>query len=178
MTGTTSLLTRLLGTANTSRDYKLAENYVLLRDSVFGATPDSLGIVDTKTANGVWGLVMETGYPETVASLVALADGTVSLYFSNGGGMIGLGSHKGPQLAARALLKIAGRFTEYCDQTNKYPLPSKQEVRFYLFSENMTLTAEAGEFELSSDDHPLSPLFHLAHELISEIRMLDENGRA
>jgi hypothetical protein len=178
MSGTTSLLTRLLGTANPTRDYKLAENYALLRNAVFAATPDALGIVDSEIANGVWGLVMETGYPETVASLVAMAGGTVSLYFSNGGGMIGLGSHEGPQRAARDLLRIAPRFLEYCDPTNKYPLPLKEYVRFYLFSQNETLTAEAKDFDLSRDAHPLSPLFHIAHELITEIRMLEENGRA
>lgn len=178
MTGTTSLLTRLLGTGNSTRDYKLAENYALLREAVFSATADGLGIVDASVANGVWGLAMETGYPETVASLVVMADGTVSLYFSNGGGMIGLGCHEGPQRAARSLLKIAARFVEYCDPTNKYPLPLKEHVRFYLFSQNLTLTAEAKDYDLSRDAHPLSPLFHIAHELITEIRMLDENGRA
>ncbi len=36
---------------------------------------------------------METGYREAVATLVGVVDGTSSLYFSNGGGFIGAGSH-------------------------------------------------------------------------------------
>jgi hypothetical protein len=40
-------------------------------------------------------LLMETGYPEAVATLVAVADGTSSLYFSNGGGFIGVGTPAG-----------------------------------------------------------------------------------
>ena len=36
----------------------------------------------------VWGVVMETGYPEAVVTLVSLGDRTTSLYFSNGGGII------------------------------------------------------------------------------------------
>lgn len=177
MTTTNSLLTRLLGTAVSGRDYKLAENYVLLREAVFAATPEAIDITGESEAHGVWGLVMECGYPETVATLVALADRTVSLYFSNGGGMIGMGSHEGPQRAARDLLRIAPRFLEYCDSTAKYPLPRREHVRFYLFGQDVTLTAEAAERSLMGDEHPLSPLFHVAHELISEIRKLDRKNQ-
>jgi hypothetical protein len=173
MAGTHSLLTRLLGTAVSTRDYKLAENYLLLRESVFATTADGIGIVDGNIASSVWGLVMESGYSEAVASLVALADGTVSLYFSNGGGMIGLGSREGPQRASRTLLETAPRFLGYCERTNKYPLPRKECVRFYLFSRDLTFTAEAADADLSADQHPFSPLFHAAHELITEIRLLD-----
>ncbi|HVB33530.1 MAG TPA: hypothetical protein VNJ52_04015 [Patescibacteria group bacterium] len=173
MTQTVSLLTRLLGTTAAGRDYKLAENYVLLRDAVFAATPDAIGIIDEAGEHGVWGFVLETGYPETVASLVALADGTVSLYFSNGGGMIGLGSHERLQHASRTLLETAPRFLEYCDFTTKYPLPRREHARFFLFSHDVKLSAEAKEDDLAYDAHPLSPLYHTAHELITGIRKLD-----
>lgn len=174
MTDTVSLLTRLFGTTVTGRDYKTAENYVLLRDAVFATRPDAIGIIDEPGAQSVWGVVLETGYPETVASLVAMADGTVSLYFSNGGGMIGLGSHERLQQASRALLETASRFLAYCDPTSKYPLPRKQHSRFYLFSHDAKFSVEAKEADLACDSHPLSPLYHTAHELITEIRMLDK----
>ena len=48
---------------------------------------------------------METGYEEAVATLVAVADGTTSLYFSNGGGVIGAGTHAAVAEASRALLE-------------------------------------------------------------------------
>lgn len=178
MTETFSLLTRLFGTTPAARDYKLAENYVLLREAVFAAKPDAMGIVEGVDALAVWGLVMEMGYPENVASLVVMANGTVSLYFSNGGGVIGLGSYTGPKRASKALLQIAPRFLEYCDPTAKFPLPRREHVRFYLFGQDVTLTAEALDAELSDDRHPLSPLFHIAHELITEIRRLDQRRQA
>ena len=37
----------------------------------------------------VWGVLMELGLEQGVATMVAFADGTVSLYFSGGGGIIG-----------------------------------------------------------------------------------------
>lgn len=46
----------------------------------------------------------EFGFAEGVATLVALANSSVSMSFSGGGGSIGLGPHEGPQKAAQALL--------------------------------------------------------------------------
>ena len=45
------------------------------------------------TASRYHGGLMETGYPRAVATLVVVADGSTSLYLSNGGGTIGAGQH-------------------------------------------------------------------------------------
>lgn len=37
---------------------------------------------------------METGYEEAVFSLRCITEGSISIYFSNGGGMIGIGEHE------------------------------------------------------------------------------------
>jgi hypothetical protein len=172
-----SFLTQLLKHVS-AQDYKLAENYVLLRNMVFSTSPDAIGIVQPEKPEDIWGVVMETGYPEAIATLVVLADGSVSLYFSNGGGMIGMGSHARPQRAARALLVLAPQFRENCEATTKYPLPQKDHVRFFLLTRATTLSAEALEDDLGNDRNPLSPLFHKAHELISEVRSIDERQSA
>lgn len=172
-----TFLTQLFRRAS-GQDFKLAENYVLLRNLVFTKKPDAIGVVGPAKPEDVWGVVMETGYPEAIATLVALADGSVSLYFSNGGGMIGMGSHEGPQRAAQALLTMAPQFRANCEATTKYPLPRKSCVRFYLLTQRATLTAEAGEEDLGNDRHPLSPLFHQAHDLIAKIRAIDEKENA
>ncbi|MDE3137849.1 MAG: hypothetical protein KGL59_14815, partial [Acidobacteriota bacterium] len=147
-------------------------------DAVFSMRHDALGVVDAANAGGVWGVVMETGYPGVVATLVAVADGSVSLYFSNGGGIIGLGGQEGPQRASRALLDAAPQFRKEFEPTTKYPLPREGHVRFYLLTRDAALTAEAKEEELGGGAHPLTPLFQKAHELITEIRLVDEKRQA
>jgi hypothetical protein len=69
-------------------DYVLADVYRGLRAQALQLTAAQVG-----PADAVFGVLMETGYPEAVVSLVALSDGTASLYFSNGGGIIGTGGH-------------------------------------------------------------------------------------
>jgi hypothetical protein len=68
-----------------------AEVYESLRRQVLQLTPDQLG--DAFADAPILALLMETGYPGAVATLVGVADGASSLYFSNGGGFIGAGTH-------------------------------------------------------------------------------------
>src|SRR5215469_16931606 len=65
------------------------ELYEGLRNQVLQLTPDVLGEGFEEVP--ILALLMETGYPEGVCTLVGVADGGVSLYLSNGGGIIGVG---------------------------------------------------------------------------------------
>lgn len=172
-----SFIAGLFSPSASAADYKVADAYSVLCDMVFSTKPDSIG-VKLKDANEVWGVVMETGYPEAVASLVALADGTVSLYFSNGGGIIGLGPHAGPHSAAQSFLAASQQFSKQVQPTKNYPLPKPSYTRFYLLTGNGVLTAEAKEDDLGNNRLPLSPLFYKGHELISEVRAVDQKLRA
>ena len=172
-----SFIAGLFSPSASAADYKVAEAYSGLRNMVLSTKPDSIG-VKLKDANEVWGVVMETGYPEAVASLVALADGTVSLYFSNGGGIIGLGPHAGPHRAAQSFLAASQQFSKQVQPTKSYPLPKPSYTRFYLLTGNGLLTAEAKEDDLGNNRHPLSPLFYKGQELISEVSAVDQKLRA
>jgi hypothetical protein len=158
-------------------DYQVAEAYSGLRNMVLSTKPESIGLKLTEPSE-LWGVVMETGYPESVASLVALADGTVSLYFSNGGDIIGLGSQEGPQRVAQSFLASSRQLTKQMQPTKIYPLPKPSYTRFYLLTASEVLTAETKEDDLGYNRHSLSPLFHKGHELISEIRAVDQKLRA
>jgi hypothetical protein len=170
-----SLLSGWLSSRSAVRDYQVAATYTDLRNMVLTTKPETLGLMPT--ASEVWGVLMETGHPDGVASLVVLADGTVSLYFSNGGGIIGLGPHLGPQRIGKELLASAQRFTMLANLTKDFPLPRPTFTRFYLLTGSGVLAAAAKEDDLGYQRHRLSPLFHKAHELISEIRIVDEKLR-
>jgi len=144
--------------------------YMNLRDQVFSTVPRAVGIVP----DGVWGVVVETGYAEGSATLIALADGTTSMYFSTGGGVIGAGQHERPNAAAKELIRRAAEFVDECQPAKTFPLPQLGETRFYLFLPAGKLTASAPEIELGEDHHRLSPLFFAAHDLITEIRLIQE----
>jgi len=142
---------------------KVADVYTGLRNQV-------LQIRETEKSARVAALLMETGYPEAVVTLVTIADGTTSLYFSNGGGIIGAGEHDSVRSAASALLRLAAQHGSEMVETNEFPLPGEGRVRFYLITSGRVLTAEAAEQDLGYNRAALSSLFHEAHKVIATVR--------
>src|SRR5687767_15138455 len=120
---------------------------------------------------------METGYPEAVATLVGLADGTTSMYFSNGGGMIGAGQH--PQVAAttKRWLELAEEAVDALSEApGEVELPDEGTTQLVAVTETGLRAARAPEDELGGGAHPLSPLFYAGHDVITAIRLVDEGA--
>ena len=127
-----------------------------------------------RTPSGLFGLVTELGMAEGVATLVAIADGTVSVYFSGGGGFIGVGSQLGPRRAAEALLDEAPRFLARAAPAQEFPLPEPERVRFWFLTFDGVLGAEAAADALEGGRSGLSRLYSLAQDLLTEIRVISE----
>ena len=141
-----------------------------LRQHALTVSAADLGLGPTADRPQVWGVVMETGYPEAVATLVVLGEETTSLYFSNGGGVIGAGEHAAVRAAGEILLASAEQYFDGFTVTAAMPLPRVGQVRFYLRTFTGTLSAKANEEDLGEGRHTLSPLFHTAHSLITAVR--------
>lgn len=165
-----SSLTRLFGAADAAPRYKTVPIYSDLRSQALAISADLAGV---KKEDEVYAVLMETGYPEAVATLFSAADGSASLYFSSGGGTIGAGGHAGPNAASKKLVAMAAPFLKHMTKTEKSPLPKEGFTRFYLVTRSGLFTAEAKEADLGESRLALSPLFHAAHELIHEITLID-----
>ena len=153
---------------------KPAEAFIGLRNQVFSASPKSTGIEVTSTTEP-WGVVMETGLPEAVVTLVSLKDGTASLYFSNGGGIIGGGEHKHVNAIAKKFVSSSGDFIALMEKTTTYPLPTVGKVRFYILTESGVFSSILiSEDDLGEGKNEFSKLFYSGHELISALRELDK----
>jgi hypothetical protein len=162
-----------LGGPAVAETYEQAEIYTDLRKQVLSLTKDQLG-KDVP----VLAVLMETGYPEAVATLIAVADGASSLYFSNGGGIIGAGEYKQVHDSSLALVSKAGDYLNKLTLTSIFPLPKKGFTRFYVVTPSGIYTDEVLEDDLGNDSHMLSPVFFQGHELISYIRTAEEHRSA
>jgi len=151
-----------------------ADNFRALREQALRVDAAALGLVASPTRAHVWGVLMETGYPEAVVTLVTLAEGTTSLYFSNGGGVIGAGEHASVRAAGDALLSAAEAHLAGFTPAEATPLPELGRVRFYVRTFGGTLGAEAEERALGERRHPLAPVFHAGHALIAAVRQATE----
>ena len=144
-----------------------------LRAQVFALDPVAAGLEASRATHPwLWGVAMETGYPNGIATLVSLADGSTSLYLSAGGGSIGAGSQPAVAAATHALLATAeaalGSFA--LDDTDH--VPKVGYVRLHLFGWADRRGAEAEEEQISRAGHPLASVFHAAHAVVTQLRLI------
>lgn len=116
-------------------------------------------------------LLMETGYPEAVATPVGIVDGTSSLYFSNGGGFIGAGAHAAVAEASGRWLETGQEFLPQLSAVSDPPLPDERLTQFVAVTRDGLRGAVAPEEEPGEGRHALSPLFHAGHDVITQIRL-------
>jgi hypothetical protein len=151
-----------------------AQTYLQLRDRILNLNPSEIGLTPSKLTPHVWGVVMETGYPVGSATLVCLADGTTSLYFSTGGGILGSSEYTPVAEASRAFVTQAEGNLQYASLTHEFPLPEVGQVRFIILTYSGLFTGEAPQKTLAVGEHELSTLYLKAQEIIEQLRMLAE----
>ena len=147
-----------------------------LRAEVFAMTPAELGVAPSAEHPQVWGVLMETGDPEGTVTLLALLDGTVSLYFSIGGGFIGAGAHESVRREAFEFIGMAERYLDQLMSAQTFPLPAEGRVQFYVLTFDGPLTVEADEQQVGEGQHKLSTLFYAGHDVITAIRQQQESA--
>jgi len=152
--------------------------YLQLRTRIIHLEPGEVGLSPSNTAPHVWGVMMETGYKVGSASLVCLADGTTSLYYSTGGGMLGSAEYTPVSEASKALVSQAEDHLNHFLSGNEFPLPEVGQVSFILLTFSGLHTAEVPEKTLAAGKHLLSPLYLKAHETLEQLRLLAEKKRS
>ena len=154
---------------------KEAKPTLELRNMLLAKSPRDFGLTPTKEHPRIWGILMETGYPEAAVTLVAIVDGSVSLYFSNGGGILGAGGHASVRREALKFLSTAESSLEDFKTTTEYPLPETGRVKFYLLTYSGIFTGDYDEHLLGEGGHKLSKLFYAGHDVITAIRKVREH---
>ena len=104
----------------------------------------------------MWGVVIETAHPGAVASLVVLADNSVSLYVSDGNGCVGCGSQREVRWAAADLLQIAENSLPLTAPTSDLTLPPEGLVRWYLLTRHGLRSSRMPTFCITACEATLS----------------------
>ena len=147
--------------------------YDQLRSMALTVEPRSIGISPTGDAPHVFGVVMDLGMERGNATLVAFADGAVSLYYSSGGGMIGAGEHETIRSAAHRLLAVAN--TDIASFSADVPdaLPPERSTQLTLLTFDGPLRATAPSDDFGYDRVPGGLVFRAAHDVIAQMRELN-----
>lgn len=148
-----------------------------LRGQALAVMPAELGLTPTPALPNVCTGIMELGFEGGAATMVAVADGTASLYFSDGGGIIGAGRHESVRRAAERFLASAERSLGAMAPATDRASPAEGHARFFVRTYIGLMSADAPGEELATGSHPLSALFFQGRDLVSAIREVTEADR-
>jgi hypothetical protein len=124
------------------------------------------------TAESVHSVLMDWRINIGIITVLAAADGTASIYLSNGGGYLG-GGQKFPkirQLAIYAVQSTASLFSHF-QATETIDQPMAGDVFFYLTTKSEIRLAVAKEADLGSKECPLTPLGAIMQGIITQYRL-------
>jgi hypothetical protein len=140
-----------------------------LRERVLRLTPEDIGLKEPSERPAVWGIVIETAHPDAVASLVALADGSVSLYVSDGNGCVGCGGQREVRWAGADLLQIAEKSRLLAAATSDIALPPEGYVRFYLLTRDGLSSVQTRLEDINKIDERLGVLYFAGQRVLAAI---------
>lgn len=146
-----------------------------LRSMLFTLDPRQVGLTKESFPHSVFALIMETGFAEGAVTLSVVADGSTSLYFSTGGGIIGGGAHEDVRTASGFLLSGAQHHYTKAQKVTLFPAPAPGEVIFSFITFNGVHAYTALEDELGSGKDELADLFFAAHNVITALRKTEGN---
>jgi hypothetical protein len=147
--------------------------YQAMRDQIPQVRRENIGLPAPAHDTDPWAVVMDWGVTEGSATVVAIADGTASIYLSSGGGSIGGGqSHDSIRQAAMRAVSVAAEFQPEMRLVTSYPLPPAGEVVFYALTDAGVFSAGAPEKELSTHRHRLSKLGGALQEIVTQYRLI------
>lgn len=140
-----------------------------LRNIAFTISPEQLGLSLSTNKTVVYGIIMDWGINEATASIVAYQTGDASLYLSSGGGTIGGGQHQNVNNAAKNFVSLAQTFLEKTTKAEKTTLPSTDEVKFYLLTNNGIYVGMEQMKNFENNSSPWLKLFEEGNNVLAEL---------
>jgi hypothetical protein len=156
--------------------FEIASIYRDMRSLALSINSDEMPVLKGKP---VCAVLMETGLPDAAYTLVAAGDGAASLYFSNGGGIIGAGEHANVRPESLKLVEMAEGCLKHMKKVEVFPVSTPGITTFYVVTDGGVFAYSAKEEDLGEGrDQKLSGLFHQGHALINQMRIADQKRQA
>ncbi|HLZ41521.1 MAG TPA: hypothetical protein VKQ11_11185 [Candidatus Sulfotelmatobacter sp.] len=151
--------------------------YLGLRNTMLQGSRSKFSLAATAKPIEPWGVLMDWGVTNGTATVVAMSDGSASVYFSSGGGYIGGIGQEPIRRAAQKALDVARAVQLPSQPTTAYPLPEQHGVFFYFLTDAGVFMLRTSEQELNSSGHPLRKVGDAMQDVITQYRLWDASGR-
>lgn len=144
--------------------------YHELRNQALLAKPSEIGI-EINNENQAYGAVIDMQMGRYIATLVCFMDGTTSLYFENGGGIIGIGQ-RCDEVAeeSRSFLQNSPQVLGSMELTNNTAMPSKNHHSIYMLTSKGIYKSQLDPERIDSANEEMQLLFSMYQQLLSTVR--------
>ncbi len=156
---------------------KARETYLGLRDLIFRESRTKLSLPPTTAPNEPWGVVMDWGMGSGTVTVLALSDGSASIYLSSGGGSLGGIGQEPIRNAAKKAVTLAAEVQSQMKPVSAFPLPATGQVQFYVLTDAGVYAAGASESDLQTGRSPFSKLGDGMQGVITEYRIFQERSQ-
>ena len=112
-----------------------------------------------------------------IATVVALADGTTSMYLSSGGGTIGAGEHEHIANMSKALVSLAASMIDEFPPVPDAPLPGDARTALVLLTYDGLRRVEEDNRSFAEGRAPTTEVANGFQEIIHNLRLIQEAGR-
>lgn len=154
------------------------ELFASLRNTMLQGSRSQFSLRATLAPTEPWGVVMDWGVQKGTATVVAMSDGSASVYFSSGGGYIGGHGQESIRKAAQNAVEVARSVEPSPSPITSYPLPEQHGVLFYLLTDAGVFKLSTSEHELNSTSHPLRKLGDAMQGVITQYRLWDQRRKS
>jgi hypothetical protein len=145
-----------------------------LRDDLLRSSPEKMGLTPVR---GVWGVLMERSYAKGVATVVALTDGTASMYISTGGALTGGKAFAPARTAAQMLCEQAADSLDKTLPAKDFAPPAKGRVRFYVLAKGGVRALERDILpSRDAGPDPAAPLVEAGDALLAALKEATSKG--
>ena len=162
--------------ASAERQSAPANAFMGLRTLVLEGSRANFGLEPGTSATQPFAVVTDWGDAQGARTIVAVADGSASVYSSGGGGSIGGGKlHESIREAAIKTVEAAAAMQPLMHATKQFPLAARGQVNFYVVTDAGVFTATASEEDLESNRSQYSALARAARNIVEEYRSVSES---
>jgi hypothetical protein len=165
---------RIPGASSPARRGGGPNAYTGLRGMVLEGTRANFGLGPGASPTQPFAVVTDWSEAQGATTIVAIGDGSASVYYSNGAGSIGGGqAHESIRNAALKTVELAAAAQPLMHRVTEFPVAGRGEVSFYVVTDAGVFAATAEQDDLGSNRSPFSPLAAAARNIVDEYRRTD-----
>jgi hypothetical protein len=149
-----------------------------LRKMVLTTPPEQLAFSPDEEYPQIYGVLTDWRIGEDTASILAMRDGSASLYTTSTFGIIGGQGHEKVRAAAQRCVRVGRKFVARSVKTSEFPYPEDGQVYFFLLGYEGVRLCKADEKAARRGSDVIGELFAAAQDVLTELRLVSQERMA